>query len=325
MILKWSKKYMIKKNILQKEAEAFDKQVDERIKHGFIPDLRRLKNVDWFYNNIWRDPEFIKINLMPKIDFVLNIAKQRGGRVIELGCGYGYLTLELARNGLDVIGVDLSPKSIEIAKKFADENTFKENFGSLKYVCGDILSMDLGENKFDTVVFFGTLHHIPDIDLVLSKVHKALKSGGNLIVCEPIRDNFTKKSAEFTAILRAVLPTWITHEQKLKDLDNQESWHKYVEQIFQEYTYKGEHEQSPCDNITASGEIMVSIIKKHFEIKTIKYSDAFIDKLIGGLRGENKYILARFLKFLDDDLIKRKILSPTFIRLHAVKSCKGKK
>ena len=47
---------MDKKKILQKEAEAFDGQVDERIRHGFIPDLRRLKKVDWFYNNAWRIP-----------------------------------------------------------------------------------------------------------------------------------------------------------------------------------------------------------------------------------------------------------------------------
>jgi len=316
---------MIKKNILQKEAEAFDKQSDERIKHGFIPDLRRLKKVDWFYNNAWRDPEFVKIHLMPKINFVINIAKQRGGRVLELGCGYGYLTLELARNGLDVVGVDLSPKSIEIAKKFAEENSFKENFGSLKYLCNNILSIDLGENKFDTIIFFGTLHHIADIDLILSKVHKALKNKGNLIVCEPIRDNFTKKSAEFAAIMRAVLPTWVPLEQKLKELDNQKSWKTYVNQIYEEYTYKGEHEQSPCDNVTASEKIILNTIKKYFTIKTTEYSDAFIDKLIGGLRGEDKYILARFLKFLDDDLIARKVLPHTSIRLHAVKLCKGNK
>jgi len=43
--------------------------------------------------------------MMPEVEFVLDIAAKRGGgeRVIELGCGYGYLTLELARNGLDVM------------------------------------------------------------------------------------------------------------------------------------------------------------------------------------------------------------------------------
>lgn len=310
---------MIENDILEQEAEAFDRQVDERIMHGFIPDLRRLRKVEWFYNNVWRDPKFVKIHLMPKIEFVLNATKQKGGKVLELGCGNGYLTLELARNGLDVIGVDLSPKSIEIAKRFANENSYKEEFGSLKYVCDDILTMDLGEDKFDTVVFFGTLHHMPDIDLVLSKVHKALKSNGNLIVCEPIRDNFTRESAEFAAIFRAILPTWIPYEQKLNGLDTSESWSKYVNQIFNEYIYEDEHEQSPCDNVIASEKIMVDKISKYFIIKSIKYSDAFIDKLIGGLRGEEKYILAKFLKFLDEDLIRRKILPPTSLRLYAIK------
>lgn len=311
---------MTKIDTLKKEAESFDRQTDERIKQGFIPDLRRLKNVDWFYNNIWRDPEFVKIHLMPKINFVLDIARQKGGTVLELGCGYGYLTLELARNGLNVTGVDLSPASIDIAKKFAGENKFKKNFGSLTYLCDDIMSMDISENKFDTIIFFGTLHHIGDINELLFKVWRALKSEGNLIVCEPIRNNFTKESAEFAAILRAVLPTWIPHKKKLEGLDNSESWKLYVGKIFNEYTYKDEHEQSPCDNITSSEDIIVNAINKYFKTKTIQYSDAFIDKLIGGLRGENKYVLAKFLKFLDDNIVERKILPYTFIKLHAIKS-----
>ena len=309
----------VNKEVLEKEAEAFDKQVVERIKHGFVPDLRGLQKNDWFYNNVWRDPEFVKIYMMPKVKFVLDICSKQGGKVIEIGCGFGYLTLELARNGLDVIGVDLSPKSIEIAKKVADENLFKEGFGSLIYKCDDVLSMDIGKNEFDHIVFFGALHHLPNIDLVLLKVYEALKNGGNLILCEPVRDNFTKESAEFVAILRAVLPTWIPYEEKLGGLDNPKSWKKYVEQIFDEYMFKEEHEQSPCDNITASEEVIVNTIKKYFKIETIEYSNAFIEKMIGGLRGEHKYMLAKFLKFLDDDLIRRRVLPPTSIRVHAIK------
>lgn len=284
-----------------------------------MPDLRRLRKVYWFYNNLWRDPKFVKIQMMPKINFVLEIAKKRGGKVIEIGCGYGYLSLELARNGLDVVGVDLSPRSIELAKKYARENPFKKNFGSLTYKSGDVLSMDFGKNEYDSVVFFGSLHHMPDINLVLSKVHAALKKGGNLIVCEPVSENFTRRSAEFAAVLRAVLPTWIPYQKKLKNLDNPKAWARYVTDIFNEYTYRSEHKQSPCDNITDSEKLMVNAIKKGFRIKTILYSDAFIDKLIGGLRGKYRYQLARFLKSLDEDLIRRKVLPPTFIRVHAVK------
>lgn len=307
------------KSALEKEAKAFDKQVDERIKHGFVPDLRRLRKVYWFYNNLWREPEFVKIQMMPKINFVLEIAKKRGGKVLEIGCGYGYLSLELARNGLDVLGVDLSSKSIEIARRFAKKNPFKKNFGFLTYKSGDVLSMDLGKNEYNSAVFFGSLHHMPDINMVLSKVHAGLKSGGNLIVCEPVSDNFTTQSAEFAAVLRAVLPTWISHEKKLKNLDNLKAWKRYVNNIFDEYTYRSGHKQSPCDNITSSEKLMINAIKKKFQIKTIVYSDAFIDKLIGGLRGKHRYQLARFLKSLDEDLIRRKVLPPTFIRVHAVK------
>ena len=70
---------------LKEEAKAFDVQTDERIKHGFIPDLRRLRKVDWFYNNVWREPEFVEIQMMPRINFVIDIAKDRGGKVIRTG------------------------------------------------------------------------------------------------------------------------------------------------------------------------------------------------------------------------------------------------
>ena len=306
--------------VLQEEAAAFDKNVTERIQHGFIPDLRRLKKVEWFYNNVWREPEFVKIHLLPKVNFVIEIAKKRGGKVIELGCGTGYLTLELARNGLEVVGVDISPKSIEIAKRFAKENPYKENFGSLTYICDDILTMNLGEEQWDTIVFFGTLHHIAEQETLMAKVHKALKQGGNLVVCEPVRGHFTKDSALFAAILRAVLPTWIPYEEKLKNLMDAQSWWNYVEQIYKEYTYQDEHTQSPMDNVVASAETMLKYIKKYFALQTVEYSDAFIDKLIGGLRGEHRFLLARFLKFLDNELVRKKVLPPTYVKIHAIKA-----
>ncbi len=310
---------MTTEEILQKEAAAFDQQATERITNGLIPDLRRLRKVDWFYNNVWRDPAFVKIHLKPKVDFVVDIAKKRGGKALELGCGYGYLSLELARNGLHVTGVDLSPKSIEFAQQFARENTFTENFGSLTYRCDNITTMHFNDEEYDTIVFFGTLHHLSTMDGMLTKVHRALKPGGNLIVCEPLDDNITLETARFAAMLRAVLPTWMSHSQKLKGLDTAQAWEAYVQDIFQEYRYEGKHEQSPCDNSTASEEAIVGAIRKQFTIVSMTFSDAFINKIIGGLRGKNKYQLARFLKFLDEYCVQQKILPYTFIMIHAIK------
>lgn len=312
-------KRVIPPQLLQEEAAKFDRQIEERVKNGFVPDLRRLQHADWFYNSFWRDPEFVKIQLLPKVEFVIKISKCRGGRVIELGCGPGYLTLELARHGLDVVGVDLSLKNIEIARKYAAENPFKETFGSLSYECADFTQFPLGERAFDSVVFFASLHHVPNIEALLERVHRGLKPGGNLIICEPNRENFSRASAEFAAVLRAVLPTWKSCEEKLAPLTNSEAWGKYVDDIYNEYTYKDEHEQSPLDNATVSGTYMVDAVKRHFRVEALAYEDAFIDKMIGGLRGPYRYILARFLKFLDGELVRRGVLPATWLRLHATR------
>jgi len=309
----------IRQGLLRKEQKIFDEQIKDRIKHGFVPDLRSLRKVNWLYNNVWRDPEYVKIHWLPKVNFVLNAAKKGAGKVLEVGCGCGYLSLELARNGLDVVGVDISEKSITIAKKYHSLNKFRKGFGKLSYRCCDIASFNRGKEEFNSVVFFRSLHHMDDINKVLYNAHSLLKRNGNLIICEPVRGNFTRKSAEFAALLRAILPTWEPYKKKITGLCSLEAWNDYVQRIYDEYTYKGEFEQSPMDNLTDSSKFILKAVRKRFKIKTIKFSDAFIDKLIGGLRGKDRYALARFLKFLDNYMVKHRMLAPTEITIHAKK------
>lgn len=308
---------MSRARVLQEEAASFDRQIEERLRHGFIPDLRRLRTTEWFYNNPWRELEFVEVQLLPKVRFVLDIARAAGGKVVELGCGPGYLTLELARQGLDVLGVDLSPSNIEVARQYAAENPFREGFGALTYQCADFTELVLGEAVFDTVVFFASLHHVPNVGRLLERVRQALKPGGHLVVCEPVRQNFTRESAVFAATLRALLPTWLSYADKLGSMTTPAAWEAYVDEIYREYTYQDEHEQSPLDNATASAEQIVSAVERRFCVETLVWEDAFIDKLIGALRGPDRHTLARFLKFLDDEAVRRGVLPPTCLRLHA--------
>jgi 2-polyprenyl-6-hydroxyphenyl methylase/3-demethylubiquinone-9 3-methyltransferase len=310
---------MSEHNVLKKEADAFDRQVDERIKHGFTPDLRRLQKVEWFYNNVWREPEFAQIHWMPRIDKIIDQARESGRRVLELGCGNGMLSLECARNGMDVIGVDLSPKSIEIAERFKDENPFKEQFGSLQYICSDITQLVLEEGSFDSVIFFRSLHHIADGNNVIKKAASYLRDKGKIIISEPIRGHFTKESARFATILRTILPTWIDYHTKLNKPWSSKLWQEEIEAIFTEYTMDGEHKQSPLDNSINTSHEIKSLIEKFFTIIEESYSDACVDKIIGGLRGEHRYELARFLRFLDDEIVQTGALPPTSMELVAVK------
>lgn len=310
---------MRKSERLEKEAAAFDKQALERIQNGFVPDLRRLKKVDWFYNNVWRDPEFAKIHWFPRIKNIIEHAKKSGSKVLEVGCGLGMLSLEFARHGLEVTGVDLSPKSIEIAKHYKEANPFKGNFGSLRYICADFKEIEFEKEYFDSVVFFRTFHHIPDPERTVQKVSSILALGGKIILSEPVRAHFTMESALLAGILRIILPTWIPYSEKLKRDWNEGDWNQEIHDIFEEYVIKGKYEQSPMDNTTNSSEEIVKSIKKHFMIIEENYYDAFVDKIIGGLRGEYKYELANFLSFLDKYIIENGFLPPTSLELVGTK------
>lgn len=311
---------MSKKTIIKHEAEEFDKETIERITHGLIPDLRRLKKVAYFYNNPWREPEFVQVQIMPRVNFILKHLKPRS-RVLELGCGRGYLALEMARHGHDVFAVDLSQESIAIAKKIALENPYKNGFGSLAYAVGDIMKMDFGKNRYDAVVFFRTLHHIPRINAILRKSAGAFKSGGRLIISEPLREEVNEHTAHTAALLRTILPTWEINNAKRVRVSSLRNWKDYTRAIYDEYTYKDEHgkkAQSPNDNAVGSAKIMIGAIKKYFMVKKLERHDAFTDKLVGGLRGPHRHLIARHLKAFDRELIKKGVLPGTAIHLVAV-------
>ncbi len=56
------------------EAQAFDDQIKERVKHGHIPDLREVKPCDYFYCNPWRHPELVHIDMGESLQLMLKNA-----------------------------------------------------------------------------------------------------------------------------------------------------------------------------------------------------------------------------------------------------------
>lgn len=67
--------------------------------------------------------------------------------VLDAGCGTGRVAIELARRGVDVVGVDLDPGMLEVARRKAPE---------LRWVQGDLATVELGR-QFDVVVAAGNV------------------------------------------------------------------------------------------------------------------------------------------------------------------------
>jgi trans-aconitate methyltransferase len=92
-----------------------------------------------------------------------------GERILDLGCGDGFLTQRIAQSGATLVGVDSSPQMIAAAK---------ERGVDARYASGEALPFD---QEFDAVFSNAALHWMHDHDAVLQGVYRALKPGGRFV------------------------------------------------------------------------------------------------------------------------------------------------
>jgi ubiquinone/menaquinone biosynthesis C-methylase UbiE len=108
---------------------------------------------------------------------VIGFDKYAGKRLLEVGCGTGTDLLQFARGGSKVIGIDLTPRSIEITRQRF--RIYGQNGG---FAIGDAENLAFPDNSFDVVYSFGVIHHTPDTRRAVSEFHRVLRPGGRAIV-----------------------------------------------------------------------------------------------------------------------------------------------
>ena len=92
-------------------------------------------------------------------DFYLDLAREYGGPVLELGCGTGRITLPLARQGIDVTGMDASRAMLEVLRaKLADEPAAIKR--RVRVVEGDFRTLCLGGQFPLVVIPFRPMQHM---------------------------------------------------------------------------------------------------------------------------------------------------------------------
>src|SRR5437588_9754943 len=102
----------------------------------FIADVRYpiaypdLDEGRWFQ---WRSVPLIELSALDTYQFVKSMLPHLGQTIVEVGCGNGFLCLELARDGHEVIGIDVSPDIIEVAERSSAAHPRPPRFASLRY------------------------------------------------------------------------------------------------------------------------------------------------------------------------------------------------
>lgn len=123
------------------------------------------------------------------VDQTLALLKQRkAARVLELGCGAGWLALEMARSGLTVHAVDLSQERIEIARRYYHARSEIEALAPVQHEVENLEFLTPAANTYDAIISFTTLHHIRDKRGLIERCYQALPAGGTLTVCDDEHD-----------------------------------------------------------------------------------------------------------------------------------------
>ncbi|HLD57474.1 MAG TPA: class I SAM-dependent methyltransferase [archaeon] len=137
------------------------------------------KNIKEVYNKIAEG--FYHLRQQPITPEIKKLAEEwKPGKLLDVGCGIGNSTLPFAKAGFECVGVDISPKMVELAKRYSEKHKAKINFKK-----GNILDIPLPANRFDYVISIAALHHLDSEEKRLSaleEIKRVLKKKGKVFL-----------------------------------------------------------------------------------------------------------------------------------------------
>ena len=101
----------------------------------------------------------------------INAKAKSQQRILDVGCGAGFLSNQLAKAGHDVTGVDLSACSLEVACRH-DETA------RVKYLTADAYALPFADQSFDIVTAMDFLEHVEDPQKAIAEFARVLRPGG---------------------------------------------------------------------------------------------------------------------------------------------------
>ncbi|MBI2995911.1 MAG: class I SAM-dependent methyltransferase [Candidatus Melainabacteria bacterium] len=121
---------------------------------------------------------------LPKLPYIHEITrklkKYQVKKVLDLGCGSGWLSVFISKYGFDVTGIDIAKPAIELGKVWAKEDNVNVNF-----LVGDILNLPFKEKSFDAIICNSVLEHfrMDQAKIIFDKVYKILIDKGFFFGC----------------------------------------------------------------------------------------------------------------------------------------------
>jgi ubiquinone/menaquinone biosynthesis C-methylase UbiE len=259
---------------------------------------------------IWRKPDIARRVNGDLLARTLDLTAARGRRVLELGCGSAGLSIELARRGCMVDGVDISMGRVkEGMRRIAEQRAAEHWRGDARLIVSDLNRLALAPDTYDVVLAAAVLHHVLDLEYLIGAVYRALKPGSTLICLDHMEPSELGRLIRYG--LLTILPTEVPYWQK--------PGHAFKRLMARVFKYSLPQvaapvaftlpERSPFEDI--SGRQAVTLIRGQFVVETYQTYLAFTEIVAGHLQlgsPQREVNLVGWLRRLDDWLIRHRIV-----------------
>ena len=155
------------------------------------------------------------------VQFFLTKYIKKDTKILDIGCQFGDISLPLAPDAKYIVGLDMSMRSIRIAKDYAG----LQNIDNASFVVAEVGALPFESNSFDVILFLEVIEHLSNAELSLSEIHRVLKPNGFLLIGTPQKIGFLNSGMHllvniFTVFLKIILTLKTRRDDFFKGLQS---------------------------------------------------------------------------------------------------------
>jgi 2-polyprenyl-3-methyl-5-hydroxy-6-metoxy-1,4-benzoquinol methylase len=189
----------------------------------------------------------------PYESLVRMLGDVRGKRILDAGCGDGWLSVILAKRGATLDGFDISPSAVRFAQERA---TIHDVADRCTFRAASAYKLPYGDAEFDGVIGSAILHHLGDKAVFAKELRRVMKPGAVAVFQEPFGNSLVLERVRTYVPVPSMSPDDPDQWKQQFKYSDVEAFRKDFDVDVQEY-----HLMSRLDRVIPAGRIMTFLEK----------------------------------------------------------------